>query len=638
MVDDQPENLKILVEFLRKKNHKIFVAESGDLALELAVGQHPDIILMDIRMPGMDDFALCRKLKENTTVADIPVIFLTALDDVEAKTEAYNAGCVDFISKPYHEQEVLLRINSHLTISAQQRELEQEKELLAVTLRSIGDAVIATDVYGNITLINTITEQLTGWTREETIGKPLTEIFHIINEKSRKVCENPVEKVLETGHIIGLANHTALIAKDGTERAIADSAAPIRDRNSNIIGVVLVFRDVTLENRLAGELEKTKKLESIGVLAGGIAHDFNNILTGISGSFGLAKLQIAADHPVFELLESGEKAALQGARLTKQLLTFAKGGEPIRECSSVYDVIKETCEFTLVGNSVACRVDRAGKLWNAEIDKGQISQVIQNIILNGSQAMPEGGTIEVLCDNYTHRSRQNSELPLLPGEYIRVSVTDYGVGIPENALANIFDPYFSTKQKGSGLGLAVCHSIIQKHGGHIHCISDPGTGTTFSIYLPASSRITRAVNLPAELEWGEGKILLMDDEPFVRDIAARMLGLLGFEVSLAEDGEKALRMYKHALTSSEKYVAVILDLTIPGGMGGRETARKLLALDQNAVLLVSSGYSNDPVMADCKKHGFRAAIAKPFDIHELGRAVSSAMNVATQNNKVMYTD
>jgi PAS domain S-box-containing protein len=626
IVDDQPVNLKILVEFLRKKEHRLLVAESGERAIELAKVQQPDIILMDIMMPGMDGFEVCRRLKDDALLADIPIIFVTALGDVEDKTKAFNAGCVDFITKPFHKQEVLLRINNHLTIRQQQQQIEQEKEMLAVTLRSIGDAVIATDIEGRVTLVNKVTEQLTGWSREEAIGQPLTRVFHIINEQSREVCENPVEKVLETGHIIGLANHTALIAKDGTERSIADSAAPIHDRKSNIIGVVLVFRDVTVENRLAGELAKTKKLESIGVLAGGIAHDFNNILTGITGSFGLAKLQLASDHPAFELMEAGEKAAMRGARLTKQLLTFAKGGAPIKECSSVYDVIKESCDFSLVGSSVACRVDRDGNLWNAEIDKGQISQVVQNLILNGSQAMPEGGTIEVLCDNYSHIPEKTGDLPLAVGEYIRIAVTDYGIGIPAAVVPKIFDPYFSTKQKGSGLGLAVCHSIVKKHDGHIHCVSESGHGTTFSVYLPASSKTAQKQTAVSELELGEGKILIMDDEPFVRDIASRMLSLLGFEVAVASDGEEAVQMYQQALqTPAESYAAVIMDLTIPGGMGGKEAAEEILRIDDSAVLLVSSGYSNDPVMAEFKKYGFCGAVAKPFDMKELSGIMASVL-------------
>ncbi len=625
IVDDQPVNLKVLVDFLRKQDYRLLVAENGQRALELANEQLPDIILMDIMMPEMDGFEVCQRLKKDELLAAIPVIFITALGDVEDKTRAFNAGGVDFISKPFHEQEVLLRINTHLTLRRQQQHIEQEKEMLAVTLRSIGDAVIATDTKGRVTLVNKMAEQFTGWPRDEAIGKPLSEVFHLVNEKSREICENPAENVLENSHMSSFLNNKTLIARDGTERSIANSAAPIRDRSSNIIGSVLVFRDVTLENRLAVELEKTKKLETIGVLAGGLSHDFNNILTGIVGAFGLAKLKLESDHPVYELMETGEKVAMQGARVTRQLLTFAKGGAPIKETGSVYDVIRESCDMSIIGSFVTCRIHRVGKLWNTEIDKGQISQVIQNLVLNASQAMPEGGTIEILCENHSHRPENSDDILLAAGDYIKVTVSDHGIGIPTEVIPKIFDPYFSTKEKGNGLGLAVCHSVIKRHSGHIECQSEYGHGTTFSFYLPASSLATTNDADITELECGEGRILIMDDEAFVLDIAASMLSLLGFEVDVASDGDEAVRKYQQALQSSERYAAVIMDLTIPGGMGGREAAEKILAMDKGAVLVLASGYANDPVMAEYKEYGFRAAVAKPFDMKGLGRAMVSVL-------------
>ncbi len=625
IVDDQPVNLKVLVDFLRKHDYRLLVAENGQRALELAREQLPDIILMDIMMPGMDGLEVCQQLKKDDSLADIPVIFITALGEVEDKTRAFKAGGVDFISKPFHDQEVLLRINTHLTLRRQQQHIEQEKEMLAVTLRSIGDAVIATDTKGRVTLVNKMAEQFTGWPRNEAIGKPLSEVFCFINEKSREICENPADKVLENGHIISFSNHTALIARDGTERSIANSAAPIRDRNSNIIGVVLVFRDVTLEKRLAMELEKTRKLEAIGVLAGGLSHDFNNILTGIVGIFGLAKLKLECDHPVYELMDRGEKIAMQGAGVTKQLLTFAKGGSPVKEISSVYEVIRDACDMSSTGSSVACRVDRIGTLWNAEIDVGQINQVIRNLVLNARQAMPDGGTIEVLCENYCHRPGNSDDVLLAAGNYVKVTVCDHGIGIPTEVIPKIFDPYFSTKQKGNGLGLAVCHSIIKRHSGYIDCKSEPGHGATFTFYLSASSQVVTEEADITELECGEGRVLVMDDEAFILDVSAGMLNLLGFEVDVAGDGDEAVRKYQQALKTPEGYAAVIMDLTIPGGMGGKEAAEKILAIDKNAVLLVSSGYSNDPVMAEYKKYGFRAAVAKPFDMKGLQRAMVSVL-------------
>ncbi|MBW1791805.1 MAG: PAS domain S-box protein, partial [Deltaproteobacteria bacterium] len=343
-------------------------------------------------------------------------------------------------------------------------QLAAEKERLAVTLRSIGDGVITTDISGNIVLLNKVAEKLTGWSNEEAAGRPLEKVFHIINEQTREVCENPVSKVISSGQIVALANHTALIAKDGSERSIADSGAPILDDQSKIVGVVLVFRDVTDQIKTEKELLKVKKLESIGVLAGGIAHDFNNILAAILGNLNLASLDSNLLPGTKKLLSEAERAALRAKGLTQQLLTFAKGGEPVKETASLESVIKDSANFVLHGDTVACRYDIPENLWLVDIDKGQMSQVIQNIVLNGSHAMPDGGTIHVTCENIDPLQAEDVFLPR-DKKFVRVAISDSGIGIPANVVDKIFDPYFSTKQEGSGLGLAISHSIITKHNG-----------------------------------------------------------------------------------------------------------------------------------------------------------------------------
>ncbi|MCJ7600412.1 MAG: ATP-binding protein, partial [Desulfobulbaceae bacterium] len=364
-------------------------------------------------------------------------------------------------------------------------DLQKETEKLSVTLRSIGDGVIATDFNGRVVLINKIAETLTGWRQEEAAGKLLGEVFNIINEKTRNPCVNPVDKVISSGRIIGLANHTALIARDGTERSIADSGAPIFDRESRIIGVILVFRDITDQLRMEEELLKVKKLESVGVLAGGIAHDFNNILAAILGNINLASLFIKPeDEKVHDLLKEAEKASLRARDLTQRLLTFAKGGDPVKKTASIAEIIKDTAGFVLRGSNVRCEYHISQDLWPVEVDASQMSQVIQNIILNAKQAMPAGGVIDVSCENFV--KDKNQILPLHAGEYVKISITDKGIGIADTLLEKIFDPYFTTKQTGSGLGLAIAHSIVMKHDGYILVKSRQGAGTTFTIYLRAS--------------------------------------------------------------------------------------------------------------------------------------------------------
>ncbi len=502
--------------------------------------------------------------------------------------------------------------------------LAAEKERLAVTLRSIGDGVITTDVRGKILFMNKEAEKLTGWTQKDAAGSPLLKVLQIIDQKTRKSCENPVDKVIKTEQIVILADHTILIARDGTERIIAHSGAPIFNKESVIIGVVLVFRDISEKRKMEEELLKAQKLESVGVLAGGIAHDFNNILSALMGNISLSKLYTKQGDKIFEKLEGMEKATLRAMQLTGQLLTFSKGGAPVKKTLSISEFIKDCAQFALRGSNVQCEFSFQNDLWPADIDEGQISQVINNLVINADQAMPEGGTIQVSAKNMVMDAKHL--LPLQPGNYIHISIQDQGSGISGQLLPRIFDPYFTTKQKGSGLGLATAYSIIGKHDGHIAVESELGVGTTFNIYLPASGKQVQEVKeTQRDVLVGKGRILVMDDEAFIRDIAGEMLGHIGYAVEVAKDGAEAVKRYQKALESGKPFDAVIMDLTIPGGMGGKEVVQLLLEMDPAVNAVVSSGYSNDPVMSDFKKYGFKGVVAKPYNFEELGKAMQKIL-------------
>ena len=501
-------------------------------------------------------------------------------------------------------------------------ELSAEKERLTVTLKSIGDGVISSDLQGKVILVNQVAEELTGWKEEDAVGRPITTVFHIVNEFSRKRCENPVHKVLETGGVIGLANHTILIGRDGKEYVIADSGAPIRDSQNKIIGAVLVFRDITEKRKMEEELVKVQKLESLGVLAGGIAHDFNNFLTAIIGNLSLAKMDREPGDRALTLLDEMEKASLQAKNLTQQLLTFSKGGEPVKKSVELAKLVKTAANFSLRGSNVRCDFSIPENLPPVEVDEGQISQVINNLVLNADHAMPEGGIIEICSDNITLKADNKFSLPA--GPYLRTSFRDHGLGIRPDHLPNVFDPYFTTKHKGSGLGLTVAYSIIDKHKGRLTVESELNQGTTFTIYLPASDKPTiQPADEEKQLYSGQGKILVMDDEKFIRDVAIKMLSKIGYEVSVAIDGNEAIEMYGQAQKSGEPFDIVILDLTVPGGMGGKEAIRKLKKMDPKVNVLVSSGYSNDPIMSNFRDYGFRGVVKKPYRIQDMSDALRS---------------
>ncbi len=523
-----------------------------------------------------------------------------------------------------YRQSVLNKTVSKLKISESKQNLEKER--LLVTLRSIGDGVITTDVNGKIVLINKITEQLTGWNQQEAIGRPVQEVFNIIDERTGKLRENPVDKVLATCKIVGLANHTALIAKNGARYSIEDSSAPIFDQQSNIIGTVLVYRDVTEKKRAAENLIKVKKLESVGVLAGGIAHDFNNILTAILGNIELAKIYTDSENQAYPILTEAKKASIRAKDLTQQLLTFAKGGDPVKRTSSIGEIVTDSADFVLHGSSVVCDYNIADDLWQAEVDTGQISQVIQNIILNARHAMPDGGAVKVCCQNITDITKESSALP--ERKYIKITLSDSGSGIPAKYLDKIFDPYFSTKQEGSGLGLAVCHSIIIKHDGNISVQSEANKGTVFTIYLPASQKIAQDVTSSESStveDEHKATIMVMDDDAMVRDMVNEMLSYFGNKIVFAENGHEAIEIYTEYFNSNRSIDIIIMDLTIPGSMGGKDAVQEILKIDPEAKVIVASGYSNDPVMAHCQEYGFKASIAKPFRLAELNKLINEVL-------------
>ena len=505
--------------------------------------------------------------------------------------------------------------------------LAAEKERLAITLRSIADGVITTDIGGNVILINRVAENLTGWRNEDAEGQPISKVYKIVDEKNQQPFDPPISKVLETGDLVNFSKRFILKSRNGVDRIISNSAAPICDAESNMIGVVLVFQDITERTTLEAELLKAQKLESIGVLAGGIAHDFNNILTGILGNISLVKLGSDPDDSEYPRLIEAEKACLRAKNLTQQLLTFARGGAPVKVAASITDLINESAVFALRGSNVRSRVIVVpDKVWSAEIDLGQISQVMHNLILNADQAMPNGGAIEITLDNIEYGPSKNSPLPI--GRYVKISVCDQGVGIPKEHISKIFDPYFSTKQKGSGLGLAICYSIVKNHQGLITVNSETGSGTTFELFLPATSKEVsiRGTTNESLLALGKGRVLVMDDEDIVLDVVSEMLPKLGYQPVTVKTGEEAFETYKKAMESGHRFAAVIMDLTIPGGMGGKETVQKLLAIDTKVKAIVSSGYSNDPIMADYKKYGFCNMIIKPYRVYEISQILHSALN------------
>lgn len=493
--------------------------------------------------------------------------------------------------------------------------LRDSREFIESILDTVDEAFIVIDRDYRIILANSAYGRQANMPIKDIIGKHCYEISH----RSDRPCyeageECAVRYSFEKGEPYTCVHKH--YNKDGSVIYVETKSYPLKDASGDVISAIEVIKNITDKHLLEEQLLRTQKLEAVGLLAGGIAHDFNNLLQGIFGSISLARMFSDKEGKAYQMLEGAEEALNQARNLTKQLLTFSKGGEPIKKMISLSTIIHNSVKFALSGSNVNYLSSVDDGLWSVEADEGQITQVIHNVVLNASDAMTDGGTVSIRVRNVL--IDEKSSLPLKKGKYVQIAIEDSGPGIPDHLISRIFDPYFTTKQKGSGLGLTTSYSIIKKHGGVLDVKSRLGAGSTFFIYLPASEDkpLRREAQAKSILR-GKGRILVMDDEEIVRTVAGHMLKNLGYEVDFAENGEQATEKYLNAMKTGRPFDAVILDLTVRGGMGGRETVRKMAELDPAITAIVSSGYSDDTILSDYRSYGFKAVLSKPYEIEGL---------------------
>jgi PAS domain S-box-containing protein len=502
-----------------------------------------------------------------------------------------------------------------------EEKLRRSEEFIRSILDTVDEGFIVVDRDYRILTANMAYCNQVGGSTDKIIGSHCYTTSHKINRPCfEKGEECAVRQVFATGE-----PHTALHKhpdKEGHILFVETKAYPVEDDSGNVISVIETVNNITERYLLEEERLKTQKLESIGTLAGGIAHDFNNLLQGVFGYISMVRLNLDQKEKALVMLEEAEKALRMSISLTSQLLTFSKGGRPVKKKIALGPVVEDAIKFALSGSRIDYEIEVHEKLWLAEADEGQIGQVMQNIVLNAEQAMPMGGTILVRAKNV------QAPIKGLPSrfsdeKFVEISVLDTGIGIPEQYLRRIFDPYFTTKDRGSGLGLATAYSIIKNHGGLIDVHSKLGEGAVFLIYLPAiEAEDEKAMAVPETTTISrKGRILLMDDEEVVRHIAGLMITSLGHEVEFAENGEEAVARYRDALHSGRGFDVAILDLTIRGGRGGEETLRDLLQIDPKVKAVVSSGYSDISPISEYGAHGFRACLRKPYEIDELAKTL-----------------
>ena len=541
-------------------------------------------------------------------------------DELESKVKALVAS----ESKLTEQTEELSQVNEQLRndiVLREQSEKEalEQSNLLRAVRESNRDLQFILDIDGVITDYYAYDYNDLYLAPENFIGKKMLEV---LPANVAKQFQDAVDAAISTAAMVSFDYVLPMPKGDCTYDARIVS---ILDKR-----LVVTVRDITERMQLEGEVLKARKLESIGILAGGIAHDFNNILGGLFGNIELAKMKLPEDHAAYCYIETSIQAFERATQLTQQLLTFAKGGDPLLEAVNIKQIIRESLEFNLSGSNVKGVLNLPDNLWQGKVDKGQISQVVSNLTINAKQAMPNGGILTIDAENVKYikdKARSN-----LTGDYVKIRMRDEGIGISNKYLEKIFDPYFTTKQTGSGLGLATVHSIVTKHNGHISVESKAGTGTTFTLYLPADKELLASSDTaPARVSEKSnsivGRILVMDDDVSVRELFSNMLESLGYSVDSAIDGDEALDKYTSASKRGKPFDIIIMDLTIPGGMGGKEAITELLEIDHQVKVIVSSGYSTDPIMASYGDYGFSGRLAKPFKLADMVKEISRVMEL-----------
>ncbi len=574
-------------------------------------------LLQDVVIEQKGLMPTIEKVFEKAETANIIVDYdFASVDHVNVKNATHkivNSILTPITDKHGKVTNVIVQAIDLTEIKTAELALKQSEEKHRALIENLSEMILILDKDG-INLWNSPAVRQYGMEPEDAIGINALDYTHPDDkERVTKVLKDVVEN---PGKVITLEGLKAVLS-DGRILYLDDTFVYLPE-TSGINGIVVTCHDVSerilteqKQARLEEQLQQAQRMEAIGTLAGGIAHDFNNMLGVITGntSFLLGKLNQGDE--LYHVLSDIQESSKQAQNLTHQLLTFSKGGAPIKKVTDINRLLKASVIFSTRGAAANCHFELSDELWSTEIDEGQINQVIGNLVINANQAMPNGGTITIRTEN--EKIEANSELPLSAGIYIKVIFKDQGVGISKKHLLNIFDPYFTTKQKGSGLGLATAYSIIKRHGGHISVYSEIEKGTVFNVYLPASLKgVSKVKDVVKPSHTGKGKILIMDDQEIILRMATSMLEYLGYDATVAMDGSQAIELFRDAYQSENPFNLVILDLTVPGGMGGTETIQTLLNIDPKLKAVVSSGYSNDPVMADYEAYGFCGLLPKPY--------------------------
>lgn len=623
IIEDDAISRMLISAVVTDCGHQVTACGSAEEGLEAWKAQSFPLIVLDWLLPGMDGLEFCRWVRQQPGGDQVFILVATMRNRSEDLQAVLGAGANDYIAKPYDRGMLRVRLavaerQAHEIAERKKAEatLRESEEMNRTILRNAMDGFWLLDLQGKILEVNDAYCRMTGFSREELLQKRAS---NQRVDQSEEAVRQHLQRIIEVGHERFESRHRT---RDG--RVIEFEVSLNQVEIAGEKRLASFFRDITERQKLAEERLKSARLESIGQLAGGIAHEFNNALTAIIGNLALTQSELSPSHPAADWLGSAQSAAARATGLARQLLTFSRGGEPMKKTIALENLLRQTVEGNLHGKPVTACFVFDPRLALIEADSEQMGQVVRNVVTNAVEAMPEGGHLYIEAANVT--LRQN-ELPnVAAGAFVCLSFRDEGRGIDPETLPRIFDPYFSTRSGASGLGLAICYSIVKKHNGHILAEAPPGGGTLVKIFLPATQRGAGNTSTPSHgASPLNGRILIMDDDPAIRDLMRILLTKGGYQVVQSEEGGEALRLYFEAKNSGQPFGLVIMDLTIPNGMGGKLAMEELRARDSSARAIVCSGYSNDPVMANFSDYGFSACLNKPFSREALAQTVASVL-------------
>jgi len=641
IMEDDPGIARLLQKRLQGAGYEATIARDGKEGLDMYEAGSYHLVAVDHAMPEHNGLEVMRALAARGPLP--PTIMVTGKGSEGVAVEAMKLGASDYIVKdvdggfldllPGVIEKVLERQDLIKKGKKAEEALRKSEERYRDLYENAPNTYFSIRMDGSIFRCNATTARLLDMDKEKIIGITFFDLFADTPHGKPKAVE--ILKHLKEGKPI--KDMELEISVRGTLRWISLSVEPVMDRDGHVVAGRSIMIDISERKGLEEQLLQTHKLKAMGTFAGGIAHDFNNLLAVIVGNIDLSKSYAKKDSELERFLSEAQKASLHAKDLTQKFLIFASGGKPVTRAESISNLLEDTANLALSGSNVIARFSHSEDISLVDLDEGQIKQVINNLITNARESMPQGGTIHVITENV--RLKPGDVPGLGEGKYVKVSVIDGGTGIAEEILGKVFDPYFTTKgmgsQKGLGLGLTICHSIISQHNGHVGVTSRKGTGTTFYFYLPASAekavaaKRTKSASPERTPILGKGRILVMDDEEMLRRLAEQMLIRLGYETTTVQNGIEAVQAFKDQQDSNHPFDAVLLDLTIKGGMGGREVIKELLQIDPHVKAIILSGYFNDPVMANFRDYGFCAAIPKPFQMKDLREILSTILEPPT---------